>query len=636
MTPLSSSCELDITNFIMAAPFPTTQVRHVDGPMLPHLNHFSSTSSQTDANDNNIPPRATTSLVPILTPPISSSSSNEDDSQQYIIVPNTKRIVVRSAHHGKRVCHLLVPFDATDDGDNYTTTNNNNIRAVALTWSPRKEPNEGEGGQDDSSNEGDWIILAGCSNAIIQEWAIVDILLSDGTSDNNNSMQQGRGGPRRSFQLSCETMKDLDLIHLTSISSQDDNTSSKHLSSDGGAVLYGLVEGTDNESNERSTWLVRCEIPPFVPPPEDGEGQYKLVDLPVKALAPVKTVSSKAFNDETSQNKHICLKRKDVIFGLLAAYRPSLTVGGNDRMIYMKDDQHMVTGPGDVFVVMCSSHGLAIYRDSIRQHSQPQDENVVVDASHSLVHFTKSMKSSSQYYSKDQSAFSSVAISPGTKDLAVGRANGHIEILDNVFENVAKYLNQLGRKNAPEESLQHPENVTVHRTMHWHAHPVRALAFMSAYGRRHKGDTNATSLLSGGEESVVVTWQLDRNYHRPSNFIARVGQGGIVYMLHCQYSGRIIVFCSDNSIQCYNGSNYERNWAEQCLASMALHEEEDVKQQQEGGRPKRGPIIMAKDPITGFPMLTNLPGSPGMVHWYDPKSKSVVGTLEVSHRQDVI
>ena len=46
--------------------------------------------------------------------------------------------------------------------------------------------------------------------------------------------------------------------------------------------------------------------------------------------------------------------------------------------------------------------------------------------------------------------------------------------------------------------------------------------------------------------------------------------------------------------------------------------------------PKRGPIIMVKDPITSYPMLTNLPGSPGMVHWYDTKSSSVVGTLEVS------
>ena len=71
---------------------------------------------------------------------------------------------------------------------------------------------------------------------------------------------------------------------------------------------------------------------------------------------------------------------------------------------------------------------------------------------------------------------------------------------------------------------------------------------------------------------------------------------------------------------------------------MELHEEEEV----EGGRrrgkvvdgvvrpvARRGPIIMVKDPITKYPMLTNLPGAPGMVHWYDPRSASVIGTLEV-------
>jgi len=77
---------------------------------------------------------------------------------------------------------------------------------------------------------------------------------------------------------------------------------------------------------------------------------------------------------------------------------------------------------------------------------------------------------------------------------------------------------------------------------------------------------------------------------------------------------------------------------EQGLASMSLqeeYEEDEISRRHnktDANRrlPKRGPIIMVKDPITSYPMLTNLPGSPGMVHWYDTKSSSVVGTLEVS------
>ncbi|KAL7536229.1 hypothetical protein ACHAXR_007008 [Thalassiosira sp. AJA248-18] len=600
-------------------------VHHVDGPMLPHLNHFS--------------PRATTtSLVPILTPPIPSSSSSSSDTshnlgsddgenQQYLLVPNPQRIVVRSSIHGKRVCDLILP-----DGEG---NNNVDIRAVTVAWLPRhhvekdqseeeQEDDEDDDDDDDDSSDndndddGEWIVLAGCNNGIVHEWSIADL------SDASSRSEVGRG-PRRSFQLTSSAMKKMDLVHLTSASTEED--ASKLLSSNGDAVLYGLIKGIDNDSNEEPSWLVRCEIPPFVLPKE-GENQNNFT-LPVKPLVSVKTVPSKVFDEEMSENNHVCLKKEDCIFGLGASYRLSSKPDDGDRMDYMMDnDNENMFANGDIFVVMCSSHGLAIYRDSLQTQ---QVDDVVVDASHSLVHLTKSMKSS-QYYSKDQSAFSSMAISPGTKDLALGRANGHIEVLDDLFENVANYLDQLGKNSSEEKSLQHPGEVTVRRTLHWHAHPVRALAFLTAYGRHHKGSmndgsfANPMSLLSGGEESVLVTWQLDRNFHKPSNFVARVGQGGIVHTLCCQHSGKIMVFCSDNSIQCYNGSNYERDWAEQGLASMALH---GVDEKQQDG-PNKSPIILVKDPITNYPMLTNLPGAPGMVHWYDPKSASVVGTLEVA------
>jgi len=594
------------------APETKLEAHHVDGPMLPHLNHFvSPNSSQVDE----ILPRATTSLVPILTPPIESESGGSDDNNQYLLVPNTQRIVVRSAHHGKRVCDLIPVVKNVD------------IRAVALAWLPihrdQKEDDEEEEDDDDDDDDstdsvadgegGEWIILAGCQNGMVHEWSLAAL---SGASDSANGPS-----PRRSFELTCETTKNLDLIHLTSASADEDN--SKRLSSNG-AILYGLANGKEAGSKKDSTWLVRCQIPLFVP---SKEGKTKKnIPLCVKPLVAVKTVFSKQFEEEVSQNNHVCLKTDDCIFGLMAAYRPSLKSNANDRMDYMLDSgKANVISDGDVFVVMSASHGIAIYRDSIESH-----EVDTVDAPNALVHFAKSMKSS-HYYSKEQSAFSSMAISPGTKDLALGRANGHIEVLDNVFENVANYLTALGRKSMDAGGLEHPEKVTIRRTVHWHAHPVRALAFSSAYGRQ-KGSmndatfANPTNLLSGGEESVVVTWQLDRNFHKPSNFIARVGQGGIVHMLSCEYSGKIIVFCADNSIQSYNGSNYDRDWAEQGLASMALHQG-DGKQY---GGPSKGPIIMVKDPITDYPMLTNLPGAPGMVHWYDPKSASVVGTLEVA------
>jgi hypothetical protein len=63
----------------------------------------------------------------------------------------------------------------------------------------------------------------------------------------------------------------------------------------------------------------------------------------------------------------------------------------------------------------------------------------------------------------------------------------------------------------------------------------------------------------------------------------------------------------------------EELWSEQGLASTPLHREDK----------QDGSIIMLKDPITNLPMLSNLSGAPGMIHWFDPLSNSVVGVLEV-------
>ena len=660
--------------------------------------------------------------MPILTPPIKSSSNvnvnvNEDgDTSQYLIVPNPQRIVVRSAHHGKRICHLTPPpsppspsptvsdADADSSADDVVTVT---IRAVTLVWLPiikskynNDQEEEDEEDDDDVSStsttssdkgsreEGEWVILAGCNNGYIYEWPLAN-LIQEGIEIHGEGQGQA---PRRAFQLMCTAMDEgscLDLIHLTSPTSTaaqtDGNESTvKYFSSSNGgvAILYGLIKGrhgknhtssTETKSSSTTELVVRCSIPPYnnnLSKDKDSLSLPEQIQVKVKPLVSIKSSPSKDCNHfESSQNKYVCLKKKDEIFGLLAAYRPSSSaakMNDNDPFEYMMTDNPGNTdeskgAKGDVFLVMCASHGLIFYRDSSIGNNIDDDD----DMSTRLVHFTKSIKLSSQYYSKEQMSLSAMAISPNVKDLAIGRANGHIEVFDNVFENVDKYFNLLLEKQTKmtatdsasnlQQQQQHPEVVTVRRTMHWHAHPVRALAFLTAYGQHNDNISsnkdvlsfaNPMTLLSGGDESVLVSWQLDRNYHKPSNFVARVGQGGIVHTLYCPRTSRVIVFCCDNSIQCYNGSNYEREWMEQGLASMAL--QYDNKQGDKKGSekkkkktyaaddddynhyPKRGPIIMVKDPITKYPMLTNLPGSPGMVHWYNTESASVVGTLEVS------
>ena len=622
------------------------QIHHIDGPMLPHLNHFS--MEQKTIDDNTIP-RATTSLAPILTPPIKSSSGGEDDdSLQYLIVPNPHRIVIRSAHHGKRVCSLTPPTAA----DAVSTTT---IRAVSLAWLPclqstsssKKESESKEDNDDDSSStdddmsedgeRGEWVILAACSDGSVIEWSLSNLSTSGKDSPGSSSSLS----PRRSFKLSMsgiKKVKDLQLIHLTS-PSNDEDTYTLISSQNNTAVLYGLARGKYGDST--SEWLVRLEISPF----DDNNSsqshhQSKLNEgcfqLPATPLAKAKHVSSKSITDEEKKNEHICLKRNDVIFGLVAAYRTKTNnTSANDGMDYaLLDDVDAASANGNVFVTICSSQSIIIYRDTLRS-GLGNSSNDSASSSVPLVHFRKSLKpTQSHFYTKEQAAFCSVAISPGTKNLALGRANGHIEVLSNMFENVETYLD--GNSSSSEE--EHPAEVTVRRTVHWHAHQVRTLAFLASsnsIGSGNNGNVVPASLLSGGEESVLVTWSLERNYHKPSNFVSRISHGSIVHISCCPYKGKVYVFCSDNSVGCYDGSNYNRAWMERGLASMALHQDQEelvahLDDSNRQGHPKRGPVVMVNDPITDLPMLTNLPGAPGMVHWYDTNSASVVGTLEVA------
>ncbi|KAL9191189.1 hypothetical protein ACHAXT_000895 [Thalassiosira profunda] len=545
--------------------------RLIDGPQLPHLHNHS-------------PGDRASSLVPLLAPPITSTSDGSDDGsdgRRYLLVPSPERIVVRSAANGRRLGELGVP-----GGD---------IRAVCVARLPRvskeeddedSEFDEGEGEGADGGDE--WVVLAGCKDGRVHEWAGAGL---------SHSLHQSEGGakPRRSWKLACDPLPDVELAHLTSVSGGED--ACQHLPTEG-ATLYALLSGQDADTNE-SARLVRCAIPPFAP--TAGEAP-----LPATPLAAVRHVPSKSFKEAAAKNDCVCLKARDAVFDLKAAYRPSDKIGGDRGDYATGHDGDADKARGDVLVALASAHSVAVYRDSV----QPSADDEVVDPSTALVHLTRALKPP-PLYTRDQTALCALALSPGAADLALGRASGHIDILDGVFSNVISYLDGIRRKD---EDVVHPADATVRRTVHWHAHPVRALAYAAATRGGNR------SLLSGGEESVLVEWQLERNSHRPSNTIARISAAGIVHVLRDASAGKVVAFCADHSIQCFDATNYERAWAVQGLAATALHPED----------PEGGPVIAVRDPITGHPMLANLPGAPGMIHWYDPAAAEVAGTLEVA------
>ncbi len=590
-------------------------------------------------------------------------------------MPESRRIVVRGAIRGTRVCDLVV--SSSDDGDEYCgggVDDDGPIRSIALAWLPYLRSGRGRRKRDGVTNvddhdsdyddddgtgmandgEGEWTILAGCAGGIVREWS-VSSLSSTSMSTSSSPPSTTRLLPRRSFRLTCKSTKVRDVNHLASpsySSYEDDRCASSSSSSDAPAIVYGLIDG-EGTAGGASSWLVRFVVPPFVATSNvsTGGGGVGVV-----------SGNKKSAPRPLPARKLTIANGKDRAFGLLAAYRPR----SSHRVVVANDNDDGGGGDGDggdAFVVMCAPRSIVVYRD--RHDDGDDDRDDVTSSPHRrLVKFDES--------STGGGTLTCAVISPGAKDLALGRARGHVDVLHGVFENASRYLDDVHisppRDGVESNVRRHPSKTTVRRTLHWHSHPVRALAYATAGlssssgsgsgGRRKRGGSSSStaaandmsSLLSGAEESVLVTWQLERNYHRPSNFISRVGRGGIVSILRCGRTGGVIVFCSDNTIQRFDGVTHDRVWVERGLASMELHEEEEEEEEEGGGgggeenapggsgvadgirrrlAARRGPILMVRDPITNHPMLTNLPGAPGMVHWYDPTSASVIGTLEV-------
>lgn len=529
-------------------------------------------------------------------------------------------------HHGRRVCEL-VPENEDDV-----------IRSLSLVWLPAAKADDDESDSDENDadvnrSSGEWIIIAGCQDGSLQEWAVSSLSLSHSAYCSSISIAEtpsvnGRK-PRRSFQLTCSHEKsdgltNLEVLHLASPESCDEQVAKMLADArGGGALVFALVKGNTSsgksDKEAAATWITKCLIPPYANTTKRETGSIN-----TSPIASLRFVDTKTSMDDLFklQTRHVCMKEGDEVFGFLAAYRPNEDSGSaGDGFDIMGGSSSK--NSGDIFVVLCSSLGFVVYHEKADASSNDDDEEYL-----SLVHFTGSTKQHVAHISADTHQFSSVAISPDAKDIVLGRSNGQINLLDDVFDSVVNYSATLKNKlleneegNVAEviEALQHPHSSIVRRTVHWHSHPVTAVSFLAASGSRAFSSSMTKSLISGGEESVLATWQLERNSHRPTHFLARLSQGAIIHATCCHQSGKIVISCADNSLHCHNAANYDELWVEQGLASMPLHKEDTP----------HGSIIMIKDPITNFPMISNLPGAPGMIHWLDPVSNSVVGVLEV-------
>jgi len=607
---------------------------------------------------------------PIITPPISSSTGStsaaagDTDARQYLLIPSRKCIDVLSMENGRTFARLVLGGGGEEEGER----NDAEINAVCLTRAavlqqPRQqqEGEDDEGGGTSSSEDDDddddnidasaliasdspispkdqWVILAGCTDGTVQEWTLHSAVLSSPHRPQFSGNKTKRGAaaasrsvydsslpnvaPRRIMTLGLAGMADgsknqtgqkrLDgVTHLCSPvfhATGDDNSSTAL------GTIFALVHADAFTSR-----LVRMLIPPL-PSVVAGADTTARVELKAgasgdeaaaAAVVEIGSFSLKRKGEGKREKKKAEAEADAAAEGTTPKRRRVVKVQSLpfDLLLSMRGEE-------EVSVIVVSESGIAVYNDKLSSSTITDDR---------IVSYPKT---------RQNTHISSACVALNGTDVAIGYAEGHIDIFVDLLESARSYL----AANTDDRS-DVMANVVI-RSVHWHTHSVSSLTFLGAVGATKDASTGAASgaggnpslnLLSGGEESVLLTWNLDRGFNRPVHTLPRLAKGGIVNIVSNPYVASnvdIVVYCTDNTLRLINGYNYSTKWRTQGLADAPVDPPMSILTTIPA--PACPGTILLHDPRTRLPILSNLPGAPGSVHWYDPSSQRVVGTLEIA------
>jgi len=351
-------------------------------------------------------------------------------------------------------------------------------------------------------------------------------------------------------------------------------------SGNGSGLVYSLV--TEKTDQRKVARMVSFTIP------DCNEIQDGIV-LDVKKIALFSTkkdTREKNKNTDEDQDAEKEIVSKSLPFSLLSVAADA----GNSKMGH--------------FVGVCYKKGLTIYHEE----------------SDALVSIPKTQA---------DSEICAAAMSPNGEDIALGYENGKIDVLTSVLTQVADYLNA-GDQSA---DRTHPRDGIVSRTLHWHSLPVKVLCYLGMQGSRA-----TPSLLSGGEEAVLVTWTVDRGLNRPAHTLPRIAKGCITHLAtnsHPDSSSNgsmdIVVRGMDDTVQLIQGHNHATRWKVQGLSCSLNECVVPVQPISSDGKSAAVPApILQMDPKSQMPILTRMAGAPGFAHWFDPKANQVIGELEVA------
>mmetsp|Transcript_1992 Transcript_1992/g.5294 ORF Transcript_1992/g.5294 Transcript_1992/m.5294 type:complete len:951 (+) Transcript_1992:689-3541(+) len=240
------------------------------------------------------------------------------------------------------------------------------------------------------------------------------------------------------------------------------------------------------------------------------------------------------------------------------------------------------------------------------------------------------------------------SISLNKADITCGHYRGNIRVMNNILNDIelfhiatkkAKQLNgeplSLSKSSKSKGAAAaatttasasmlppDPRKNMITSRVHWHALPVTSIVYDSM---SYPMDP---LLYSGGDESVLVTWQISQGRDRPVHVHPRLALGGIVHLSSCDRcddrpTSGILVYCEDNTLQLLESHNKGCLWK---VEGLACAQKQKQKQNTEGS--------LRVDPrSTGQKnsqlVITGLKQAPGFIHWFDPMRGRLASSLEV-------
>eukprot|EP00536_Pseudo-nitzschia_multiseries_P009747 jgi/Psemu1/258382/estExt_Genewise1Plus.C_2810061 len=585
------------------------------GAVLPNNN---------SSNNNNIASWDT--FEPIITPAV--TFDPQKNPERYILLPHSRYISVLAYKTGIKVGTLATTARTYDRTISETTTAQDVIDRMDVNDDDDDATDDGDNALLETANTvEETLVLVGCRDGSIREFSLAELgrKKSSSSSSTDNTVDVGPyrvAGPCVRPRRVIRVLEKKDPIaHMTV-----PHLRAPQIRSDGIVVYIAArrLESTQQQQQQQqqrsnqdavfSVEVLRVILPHF-----DGSSSTTTTDVRLpQTKDSMRSLDKFRCRISNSSNK----KKK---FANTLPFRMesvAKVLPGSDGGFRESSSNNC-----SVFVVLARANAITVYYDQLL-HSSSEE---AAAATTTFPPMSISMPSNNP--------LTVASISLNKADITCGHYRGNIRVMNNILTDIELYhiatkqykaRQQLNNNNNKSSSTttnassslllpppQDPRKHMITSRVHWHALPVTSIVYDSM---SYPMDP---LLYSGGDESVLVTWQIAQGRDRPVHVHPRLALGGIVHLSSSDRcddhpSGGILVYCEDNTLQLLESHNKGCLWKVEGLAACASNNANAAANNADSNAVCGSQLVIA-----------GLTQAPGYIHWFDPARERLASSLEV-------